>query len=233
MSQSAVRLNLNLLPADVKTHLQSEWQCHVSPVFQNNAVSCYVFNDALQPNEGNCHSLCQELEFAAILPTPSLSTSVHTVSLGGGRLTEVTRSLQTTVYSPATLTHRHSQAHIQPSGPQQQPGVGNISQIIQNVLLNLIGGGLLGELTLGDSPSSHLPYCRGTTGPASWTSRDQVGVDHSHQDLHHHLHRHTDRPHTRQLQGLRDIPDGDGGGRVDQHDHGLQHTDSPQLCARH
>jgi len=85
-----------------------------------------------------------ELEFDAILPTPSLSSSVQTVSLGG-RVTELTRTLETTVYSPSTLTLRQTQTQEQrPPAGEPSPGVENISQIIQNVLLNLIGGGLLG-----------------------------------------------------------------------------------------
>ena len=87
-------------------------------------------------------SHCQELEYEAILPTPTTTTTTQSISLAG-RLTEVTRTLQTTLYSPATLTQRQSQAQQEPS---HQPGVGQISQIIQNVLLNLIGGGLLGEV---------------------------------------------------------------------------------------
>ena len=91
------------------------------------------------------NSVCQELEYDAILPTPTLTTAVQSLSLGG-RVTEVTRTVETTLYSPATITHRQTQDQLGPSVSQHhQPGVGHISQIIQNVLLNLIGGGLLGE----------------------------------------------------------------------------------------
>ena len=61
------------------------------------------------------------MEFDAILPSPHLSTTVQTVSLGG-RVTELTRTLKTTVYSPSTLTHRETQTQaLQPGS--QGPGV--------------------------------------------------------------------------------------------------------------
>ena len=66
---------------------------------------------------------------------------MHSLSLGG-RVTEVTRTLETTNYSPSTITTRKTETQVAPSLPEGG-GVGQISQIIQNVLLNLIGGGLL------------------------------------------------------------------------------------------
>ena len=54
----------------------------------------------------------------------------------------MTRTLETTNYSPSTITTRKTETSVAPS-LAEDGGVGQISQIIQNVLLNLIGGGLL------------------------------------------------------------------------------------------
>ena len=56
----------------------------------------------------------------------------------------MTETLETTNYRPSTVTTRQTQqTQLAPSLPGTGAGVGQISQIIQNVLLNLIGGGLL------------------------------------------------------------------------------------------
>lgn len=92
----------------------------------------------------------QEYEYAAIVPTPSLTTTEHTVSIGG-RLTTVVETLETTAYKADFVTHTQTETvqqdleQISPDGVSG-PGVGQISKIIQNVLLNILGGGgLLGE----------------------------------------------------------------------------------------
>ena len=54
----------------------------------------------------------------------------------------MTETLETTNYRPSVLTTRTTETQLAPSLPGGA-GVGQISQIIQNVLLNLIGGGLL------------------------------------------------------------------------------------------
>jgi len=91
-----------------------------------------------------------EYEYAAIVPTPSLTTTEHTVSIGG-RLTTVVETLETTAYKADFVTHTQTETvqqdleQISPDGVSG-PGVGQISKIIQNVLLNILGGGgLLGN----------------------------------------------------------------------------------------
>ena len=83
------------------------------------------------------------------MPTPTLTTTEHTVSIGG-RLTTVVETLETTAYTADLVTHTQTETvravdQISPDGVSG-PGVGQISKIIQNVLLNILGGGgLLGE----------------------------------------------------------------------------------------
>ena len=90
---------------------------------------------------------CQELTYAAILPTPSLTSSLVTVNIGG-RLTSLLETLETTHWRADQVTETVTPAPVTPepvqASPVAGPGVGQISQIIQNVLLSLIGGGLLG-----------------------------------------------------------------------------------------
>ena len=95
------------------------------------------------------YTCVQEYEYAAIVPTPTLTTTEHTVSIGG-RLTTVVETLETTAYKADLVTHTQTETvqavdQISPDGVSG-PGVGQISKIIQNVLLNILGGGgLLGE----------------------------------------------------------------------------------------
>jgi len=90
-----------------------------------------------------------EFEYEAIVPTPSLSTSTHTLQLGG-RQTQVLETLEVTAWRADTVTEtrvqtREAQASIDPSQVEEGGVPGQITQIIQNVLLNLLGGGgLLG-----------------------------------------------------------------------------------------
>ena len=67
----------------------------------------------------------------------------------------MTETLETTNYSPSTLTTRQTESQVAPSLPGGE-GVGQISQIIQNVLLNLIGGGLLASQSQAAQRRSEL-----------------------------------------------------------------------------
>ena len=67
----------------------------------------------------------------------------------------MTETLETTNYSPSTITTRKTETQVAPSLPVGG-GVGQISQIIQNVLLNLIGGGLLASQSQAAQRKSEL-----------------------------------------------------------------------------
>ena len=89
----------------------------------------------------------QEYTYDAILPTPSLSSAQVTVNIGG-RVTTLEQTLETTAWRADQVMVTVTPEPVSPAqvSPVSGPGVGQISQIIQNVLLNLIGGGLLGKM---------------------------------------------------------------------------------------
>ena len=63
-------------------------------------------------------------------------------------MTSLLETLETTLWRAETVRETVTPAPVtqQPlASPVAGPGVGQISQIIQNVLLSLIGGGLLGK----------------------------------------------------------------------------------------
>ena len=104
----------------------------------------------------------QEFTYDAILSTPSLTSSLVTVNIGG-RVTSLMETLETTLWRADTVTETVTPAPVTPQplpSPVAGPGVGQISQIIQNVLLSLIGGGLLGGKSQSLSKTSnHAVHC--------------------------------------------------------------------------
>lgn len=85
-----------------------------------------------------------EYEIEAIQPTKTSSTEESTLRLGG-RQTTVVNTIFSTIYNVETLTARTTETQaVSPHGlASQAPEVHQIGAILQNVLLKILGSGLL------------------------------------------------------------------------------------------
>ena len=97
--------------------------------------------------------LVQEYEYEAIQPTRTFKTKDRELNIGGRKTTMDT--IYSTIYNVEKITARVTET---PTINQVEPEQANqIEAILQNVILKLIGGGLLGNnLQLG-GPTIHGP----------------------------------------------------------------------------
>jgi len=116
-----------------------------------------------------------EYTYDAILPTPSLSSAQVTVNIGG-RVTTLEQTLETTAWRADQVMVTVTPEPVSPAqvSPVSGPGVGQISQIIQNVLLNLIGGGLLGGAGAGPQETQTSLVTHTKVGLTTTTNTDTV-----------------------------------------------------------
>jgi hypothetical protein len=110
----------------------------------------YAHAQTIQPAFG-----VTEYQYEAIQPTRTSSTQDKSFKLGG-RFTTVPHTVYSTIYNVEKITARVTETQsLAPTA--NAPDVSQIGALLQNVILKLLGGGLLGAGLDAGSPTIHGP----------------------------------------------------------------------------
>jgi len=106
----------------------------------------------------------KEYEYEAIQPTRTYTTEERSLNIGGKR-TSIIETIYSTIYNVEKITARVTETPT--INQEESQDVNQIGALLQNVILKLIGGGLLGKnlgggllgknLQLGGGPTIHGP----------------------------------------------------------------------------